>query len=126
MKTPVKNRLEWTVFGVSLLLIACVAGWLVTQMVGTDQPSVRLEVTPAESRRASQGYDLAVDVVNTGDVTAESVRIEVTVPSAGGPERRDAEIEYVPYRSKRRVWVTFDADPSTSRPTARVLSYHER
>lgn len=126
MKAPVKNRLEWTVFGASLLVIVLVAGWLVTRMAGTDRPSVRLEITTAESRRASQGYDLAVDVANTGDVTAESVRIEVTVPSAGGQERRDVEIEYVPYRSKRRVWVTFDADPATNRPAARVLSYHER
>ncbi len=124
MRRPAKNALEWTVFGVSAVLVAGVAAWLIWLHFSSAPSAVLLRVTPGESRKTDAGYDLAVDVVNAGDVTAEQVRIEVVTPAPGGPERREAEIDFVPYRSRRRVWVAVPAAPAQA--TARLLSYQER
>ncbi len=125
MRRPAKNALEWAVFGVSAALVAGVAGWLIWLHFSSAPPAVVLRVTPGEFRKTDAGYDLAVDVVNAGDITAEQVRIEVVTPAPGGPERREAEIDLVPYRSTRRLWVTLAATASPAQAAARVLSYQE-
>ena len=125
MKKPEKNWLEWTVFGASAVLVTGVAAWLIWLHFTSARAPALLDVAAAESRRTTAGYDLAVDVVNAGDATAERVRIEVVAPAPGGPERREVEIELVPYRSTRRVWVTLAPTASPAQAAARVLSYQE-
>jgi uncharacterized protein (TIGR02588 family) len=120
-----KNLLEWTIFGISLTLIAVVAGLLLREHLtrGNGAPDLMVEVGQAE--RSGQGYAIPLDVRNGGDTSAEDVEVTVTLQSVP-PERTDITIPYVPYRSVRRAWVMFSREPGAARLDARVISYRER
>jgi len=120
-----KNLLEWTIFGISLTLIAVVAGLLLREHLtrGNSAPDLMVEVGQAE--RSGQGYAIPLDVRNGGDTSAEDVEVTLTLQSVP-PEQTDITIPYVPYRSVRRAWVMFSHEPGAARLDARVISYRER
>lgn len=119
-----KNVLEWTVFGISVAIIAAVAGLLLHRhFTAGDRPvDIVLTVGPPVASRG--GYSVPIDVRNDGDTSAEDVHIAVKLGGAAG-EEADLTIPFVPYRSSRRGWVMFLGDPGTARLDARVLGYRE-
>lgn len=125
-----KNRLEWTVFGVSLALIVCVVALLIReQMTGSRRPAA-IAVLAGDAVRSGDSFAVPLDVSNEGDTTAEDVRIEATVTWGDAAERGEAErgeavLPFVPYRSHRRAWLTFTRDPRGGTLTTRVLGYRE-
>jgi len=119
-----KNALEWTVFGVSVVLITTVLGVLVHEQVTTGDRPAALAIALGEPVASTEGYAVPIEVRNDGDRTAEDVHVEVTL--SGSPlEVSDITVPYVPYRSHRRAWVQFTRDPAGARLTARVLGYRE-
>lgn len=125
MKQPAKNRLEWTVFGVSLAMVAALACWLLYAHLTSARtpPSLRLDL--GEATRTESGFAVPITVTNVGDTTAADVRIEVVSTAGDAAERSEADIDLVPYRSSRRAWVTFTDDPRRGTLRARVLGYKE-
>jgi uncharacterized protein (TIGR02588 family) len=120
-----KNRLEWTVFGISLALILAVAGLLVYQEItGGDSPASLVARADAPQATAG-GFAVPIDVRNIGDTSAEEVRIEAALTWTGGTERGEVVVPLVPYRSKRRAWIAFSHDPRDGEITVRVLGYRE-
>jgi len=120
-----KNTIEWIVFGVSLALVAAVAGLLVHQHLtrGGGPPSI---VTSASAPvETAGGYAVPVDVRNEGDHTAEDVRIQATLSWPGGEEHGEAVLPLLPYRSERRAWITFTRNPAAGNLRIRVLGYSE-
>lgn len=120
-----KNLLEWTVFGVSVAVIATVAGLLLRQHFTAGHRPADIVLTVGQPVAAAQGYAVPIEVRNSGDTAAEDVQVSVALRSPE-PEESDVTIPYVPYRSARRGWVMFSRDPGTARLDARVLSYRER
>lgn len=120
-----KNRLEWTVFGVSLLLILAITGVLLRQQFTGGSDPASLVTTAGDTITTPGGYAIAIDVRNEGDRTAEDVRLEVTLTSNGTVETGGAVIRYVPYRSSRRAWVAFTRDPREGDLRIRVRGYLE-
>ena len=120
-----KNTLEWTVFAISLALIAAVAGLLLRQQLAGTQSPPSIAVTAGAAFATAGGFAVPLDVRNDGDTTAEQVTIDVSLRWAGGEERAEATLPYVPYRSRRRAWVVFPRDPRDGRLAARVLGYRE-
>lgn len=120
-----KNTLEWTVFAISLALIAAVAGLLLRQQLAGAQSPPSIAVTAGAPVATAGGFAVPLDVRNDGDTTAEQVTIDVSLRWAGGEERAEATLPYVPYRSRRRAWVVFPRDPRDGRLAARVLGYRE-
>ena len=119
-----KNALEWTVFAVSLALIALVVALLLHEHVTTGDRPAELHATVGAAVPSGEGFAVPVELRNTGDHTAEDVRVSVTL-SGAGEESSDVTIPYVPYRSHRRAWVVFTRDPAAGRLAARVLGYRE-
>jgi len=119
-----KNRLEWTVFAISVALILMVAGLLLYEQVTNLNRPANLTIVVGDPVAMAQGYAVAVDVRNGGDMSAEDVHVSVT---AGGAEAQESDVTfpYVPYRSARRGWVMFSRNPGTARLEARVLGYRE-
>lgn len=118
-----KNLLEWTVFGVSLALIAaCVIVLGYEQATRTSQPP-SIEARVGEVIERGDGFAVELIVRNTGDRTAQAVQLEVTV--RGTSERAETTLQYVPYRSQRRAWVIFADDPRRSTIIVRVLGFEE-
>ena len=120
-----KNWLEWTVFGVSLALIALVIGFLIfeTATMGDALPDIQLVTGTPEARTGY--FAVPVEVKNKGDQTAEGVHIEVVLRSGGKEERADLEIAFLPRRGTREAWVTFKSDPRHGTLEARVLGYEK-
>ena len=118
-----KNPLEWTVFGISLVLIALCVGVL------GHEAWTRSGSPPSVSARIGQvlerpdGFAVEIIVENTGDRTAAGVHLRL---SAAAPDAQaEAVVDYVPYRSTRRAWLTLRADPRQTGARVRVLGYEE-
>ena len=119
-----KHPLEWTVFGVSLILVLGTVGFLAWDAAqGEDSPaSLSVETGTPEPRGGA--WAVPVTVHNEGDETAEGVRVEVTLEAPGTQvETADFEAAYVPRRSKREGWVTFRSDPARGRLSGRAVGY---
>ena len=68
-----KNRLEWTVFGISTALILLVAGLLIYEEVTDLHRPADLTVMVGEPVAMAQGYAVPLDLRNSGDTSAEDV-----------------------------------------------------
>jgi uncharacterized protein (TIGR02588 family) len=109
---PAKNRLEWTVFAVSLVLVLATLGFLIRESVvsGDGPPEVLARL--GEPRPARSGYLVPVEVFNVGLTTAEDISVPVFLDLPDG-KREEAElaIAFLPRDSQREGWVHFRSDP---------------
>ena len=116
-----KNILEWTVFAVSALLLAGVAGSLVLAGMRSDDrpPSLVIETGTPEAHGGM--FRILIRVHNRGDATAEDARIDVELLAEGlVVERAELTIPFVPKRSMREGWVSFHRDPRCCRVLVRA------
>ena len=120
-----KNKLEWAVFAASLALIGAVAAILVHQYVTGGHSPPSITITSGDAVETNGRFALPLEVRNGGDATAEDVTVEVTLSWGEGQERGEATLPYVPYRSHRRVWVTFSRNPRQGQVSSRVVGYRE-
>jgi uncharacterized protein (TIGR02588 family) len=106
-----KNALEWTVFGLGLLLVMATLGYLVREAFTTGSSPPELVVHLGTPRQVMQSFQVPVTVVNRGDRVAEGVSVTITL--AAGTEREEAvlRIAFLPHQSSRQGWVTFRGDP---------------
>lgn len=123
---PKKNWLEWTVFGLSLVLVVGVVGYLVfdAATIGDAPPTLTLEL--GETLAQSGGFAVPVTVTNRGDETAEDVQIEVVLMQNGEEiEHGEFSIAFVPRGSQAEGWVMFREDPAGGELAAKVLGYEQ-
>jgi len=125
VKKPEKNWLEWTVFWAGLALLCTVAGYLVYAAATAGQSPPLLTLSLGAPRDVPGGFAVPVTVRNGGDITAESVTIEVRDGAGPDSERGEVVLAFVPHGSTRRGWVTFLRRPAPERLRARVLGYEE-
>ena len=122
-----KNWVEWTVFAVSLVLVASALSYLVYDgaTMGSEPPSLEVRLGTPEQR--PHNFIVPVTVTNHGDETAEGITVEVSMEDAGGgePARGELTIAFLPRRATREGFVTFDRDPRAVQLKARVLGYEK-
>jgi uncharacterized protein (TIGR02588 family) len=106
-----KNALEWTVFGVGLVLVIATLGYLIREAVTTGSNPPELLVHLGAPRRVTDGYQVPVTVVNRGDRVAEGVSVTITLAAKAEREEAVLSIAFLPHQSRREGWVTFRADP---------------
>jgi len=126
MKKLQKNWLEWAVFAVGLILVTSALGYLFYAGVsmGNEPPSIEVRLGTPEPRQSN--FAVPVTVLNHGDETAASIRIEVVMQSNGAePARGELDIPFLPRNATRDGWVTFDQDPRKAQLRARVLGYQK-
>ncbi len=126
MKLPKKNWLEWSVFGLSLLLILGIVAILIHEemTLNGDPPDPQMVIGAPE---AHQGYfAVPVTVTNRGDETAEQVHLEIVLEMPdGGKETSEFDLPYLPRHAMRKAWVTFFHDPAKGEMKPRVLGYEK-
>jgi uncharacterized protein (TIGR02588 family) len=107
-----KNRLEWAVFAVGLVLVLATLGFLVREsIVGTGGPP-EVVARLGEARPSASGYLIPVEVANIGQSTAEDVLVPIFLELPGGKqEEAELNIAFLPRDSKRDGWVSFRGDP---------------
>lgn len=108
-----KNALEWTVFGVGLVLVVATLGYLVREAFTTGSSPPELVVRLGAPQPVEEGFQVPVTVVNRGDRTAEGVSVTITLDAKAGREEAVLTIAFLPHQSRRQGWVTFRADPRT-------------
>ena len=118
-----KNALEWTVFGLSLALLAGVIGTLIHQAFTVGDEPARLTLQMGEPLLSHGNVRLPVSVTNEGDLPAISVEIEVTGIVKDEEETSTVSFDYVPHRARRHGWVIFPGEVTPSGLSARVLGY---
>ena len=112
MTKPAKNRLEWTVFAISLVLVLATLGFLVRESIVGDGGPPEVVARLGEARPSESGYLIPVEVANLGQTTAEDVLVPIFLDLPEG-KREEAElnIAFLPRDSKRNGWVSFRDDP---------------
>ena len=123
--TDQKNWLEWLVFGLSLLLLLSILGYLVYQTMvhKPGEPDIYAEAKADPSRLSPNRFK--VSVYNQGGATAEEVLVEFILYKTGEElEKSELLIAFSPKQSKREGWVTFTNNPQVADSViARVVSY---
>jgi uncharacterized protein (TIGR02588 family) len=127
MKKLQKNWLEWIVFAFSLVLVASTLGYLIYDVTTMGDTPPRIEFLLGKPQPQLHYFLVPVSVTNRGDQTAEGIHIEVTLESSGKEqESAEFEIAFLPRRSTREGWVTFQTDPRTvEQMQARILGFEK-
>lgn len=124
-----KNRLEWAVFGIGLVLVLGTIGVLLwdTARSGDDPPDLTVELGPPQRRhRSNQGWAVPVTVRNRGGETAVGVRIKVVLELPGGSrEEAELDVAFVPRGSQRQGWIHFLHPPASGRLVGWVAGYEQ-
>ncbi|MFB9865160.1 hypothetical protein [Rufibacter immobilis] len=105
-----KNPLEWVVFGLSVLLIVSLLGYLGVNAFSYQDtpPDLRVKVLQEQDKLNRNIYK--VELTNLGEQTAENVMVEVTLlQSNAETERSETLYPLAPKESKQEAWVTFRA-----------------
>ena len=112
MSKVAKNRLEWTVFALGLVLVLATLGFLALQAVKSEAGPPDIVVRLGDPLPTQNGYLVPVEVTNVGRSTAEDVKIPVVLELANG-EREEAELDlaFLPRDSRRNGYVSFRGDP---------------
>ena len=121
-----KNRLEWIVFALGLVLVLGTVGFLVWDASQGEGSPPDLSVSLGRPEPRGEGWAVPVTVRNHGGETAEGARVVVTLEVPGG-EKEEAEydVAFVPRGSQREGWVHFLHPPGTGRLTGRVSGYEK-
>lgn len=121
-----KNPLEWTVFAISLAIVAACVAVLAGLTLRSHEMPPDMVITLGSPERVSSGFRIPVQVRNAGDETAAEVHVEVTLESAGEEtERAELSLPFVPRRSDRHGFVVFRHDPRCCSIKARAFGFEK-
>jgi uncharacterized protein (TIGR02588 family) len=120
-----KNRLEWSVFAVSLVALASIFGLLGYDALtsANEQPDIAISLGTVE---AHDGYYIVpLQLKNDGGQSVENVEVEVALTRDGQElESSSVSVAELPRQSSRRAWVAFSINPDAAAALdARVVSY---
>ena len=124
MKRPHKNRLEWSVFAGSTIVVVAVLAYLGWCAFHDRDTPPDLHIFTGAAIAGPRSFRVPVVVRNDGQSTAESVHIEVLL-MRGTEEVDHAELDlpFVPRQSEREGWVTFRHDPRCCTLESRATGY---
>jgi uncharacterized protein (TIGR02588 family) len=127
MRQAEKNWLEWSVFGVSFVLVAAVVGYLVWDAVTLDVGPPLIEASAGQVVPFQGSWIVEVQVRNAGSQTAGSVAVEVSLFEGGeAVETGEFSVVLLPRGSTRHGWVMFGRDPAKAdQIEVSILGYDE-
>ncbi|BCM92122.1 hypothetical protein IAD21_04001 [Abditibacteriota bacterium] len=122
-----KNALEWSVFGVSCVLVLSLLGFLgYSSWTYTDSPA-HIEFHLGKPSKIGKSWQIEVEVENRGSHAVESVEIEVEW--AKGKQTAHFVLSHLPRQGKRTGYAIFEAREaaqlSVSELKTRVAGYEE-
>lgn len=121
-----KNSLEWSVFGLSVAIIAALAGFIVLDALrgGSSAPQIDVETGPFVAR--GERFAVPLTVINRGSRTAEGLRVEIALKNENGDvEVAEVTFAFVPRQSRRHAWAFFTQNPRGLRIEARAIGFAE-
>jgi uncharacterized protein (TIGR02588 family) len=121
-----KNWLEWTVFGLGVVLIVATVGYLGLQTARPAPTGPMLSVTFGSPEPGAVGYAVPVEIRNASAGAAEDVTIETVLDMhQGGLAAETARITvgYIPGYGRRTARLEFRRDPREGTLAVRSMSY---
>ncbi len=124
--TSGRSAAEWTTLGISLAILAVLfatIGWLWVRDAGMP---ASIEVTPVTEAIRQEGgvWYLPLEVVNSGDATAEDVIVEAALDTGQGePETAQITITFLSSGETARGTAAFTSDPAAGSLTIRPVSF---
>lgn len=120
-----KNWLEWSVFSVSLVVLAFIFGFLGYDALTSEgeQPDISVQLGTVEPH--GDYFIVPLTFRNDGGQSVEDVQVDVTL-MAGGAELEVSSVTApaLPRQSSRQAWVVFSNDPAGADAIeARLVSY---
>ena len=126
MNVPQKNWLEWLVFVIGLVLIACVFAFLVYDALtlGDAPPAMVVQVGQVDLQ--GQHMVVPVAVTNQGDQPAQGVVVEVIYEGEHEPQQAQFEIAFLPRSATGEGWASFETSSGViGQFKARVIGYQK-
>ena len=110
-----------------MVIVIWTLGYLVYDGATSTKNPANIQLDLGKPQPQANYFMVPVSVTNSGDTTAETVQIEVTLESSGKEQEvAQLEIAFLPRHSKREGWVTFKTNPRTvDEMTARVLGFEQ-
>jgi uncharacterized protein (TIGR02588 family) len=117
---------EWVTLGVSAVLVAGVAGFLLYGALQEQPPFVPVDVRVLTELAREDGgrYIVPVELRNRGRRTVKDLQVRVRYESAGGgKESGDFTVDYLGDRATQKVYLYFDRHPRDLRVDATPFAY---
>ncbi len=121
-----KNKLEWTIFGLSCLLITGVVGALVWLGLNTEDGPAELEITLSKPVAENGRVIVPVLVKNSGRGVASNVQVVIIAHSGGTERQAEFSLDFVPRSSTRKGTVSFSGSQLPNELRWEVIGYSER
>jgi len=120
-----KNKLEWTVFAISSLLLLFILVYLCYQTFAHKPSPPDLEVSYSKESSARNPFGYKIILENHGEETAEDVIIQASLlKNNTAIEQSELQIVFSPKRSKREGWINFTSNPAEADSIqVKVVSY---
>jgi uncharacterized protein (TIGR02588 family) len=121
---PEKNRLEWAVFAVGLVLVLATLGYLVREVATGREGPPEIVVEFGQPRAAPSGYLVPVRVRNVGPATAEDVVVSVVLNLPDGSrEEGELNLAFLPRDSRREGGLHFNRDPGQGKLVVGTIAF---
>lgn len=120
-----KNVLEWTVFGISTLLVLAAIIHLLYSALTVRQGPARLTVSAGEAVEESGRTRVPVTVHNSGQQVAANVEVRICIGSGDQRQVAGFTLDFVPRDATRRGSVSFTGTGLPDKPECEVLGYEE-
>ena len=123
--SPTKNALEWSVFGISGVLVIATLSLLVLAVFQTEEGPAKLVIKTGPPTVENGWVKIQVTVTNEGQRVAANVEVQVCVGE--GDDRREAgfSIDFVPRGGEANGSVSFKGPTLPGDPQCEVLGYEE-
>jgi uncharacterized protein (TIGR02588 family) len=120
-----KNKLEWSVFAISALLLFGLIVYLCYEAFTHKPAPPDLEVKYLKDSSNRNPFAYKIHLQNHGEETAEDVMIEASlIRNDTVIEHSELQIAFSPKRSKREGWINFSTDPAEADSiNIKVMSY---
>jgi uncharacterized protein (TIGR02588 family) len=118
-----KNALEWTVFGVSILLVGAIMVILGLDALRWKEGPPRLEIVMGEARAGDGQLVIPVQVTNRGQTVAINVNVEVTDLSSAQRKGAIVAFDFVPRGATREGRAIFPPEQDPAKLEARISGY---
>jgi uncharacterized protein (TIGR02588 family) len=110
-----RSAAEWTTLAVSIVVVLTLAGLVVYQYFteGTAPPIIEVKPVLEQVRHEGETYYIPVEVTNSGEQTAESVEVQLSLSTGESqPETTGFTIQFLAGKETHHQTAAFQNDPA--------------
>ncbi len=124
-ENPTKNLLEWTVFGISTVLVLAALAFLTIASVRVDDGPAEMRAVAGSPVSKDGWLRIPVTVRNHGQSVAANVEVRVTLGSGEAKREAGFTVDFVPRGGSRTGAVSFRDVGGPLELECEVLGYEE-